>query len=132
MDNDVIAHEVRETDDVYRIYRPEWIYVYTAAATFSSTASDAHTVTEQVKEHFETRYRGRVRDDDWAIECVGEGETFMARLLLRLPNLKGEFKHAFLAQRHADSEGWADYTIVQRNSRADHELRSYSVRRLAE
>lgn len=113
--------EVRETDDVYRLYRPEWITV------FAATGTDA---TRMAEEFFALKYAGRVYERDVRYVVLGSGVTAMVQLRLRLPNVVGEFKYAHLAQQHAETHGFDDYRIVARNSKDDHDIRSYGVRRL--
>lgn len=119
------AATVRETDDVYRVYRPEWVIV----CVFGVPAEGA--ALEQAHRYFQENYAGRVHPEHARFEHVGAGPHAVVYLQLKLPTLKGEFKYAFLAQRHAEKQGWSDWSIVARNSKADHELRSYGVKRLA-
>lgn len=108
----------------YRLYRPEWVVVYVA-----TTGAD-HTTRGLVEAVFAERYFERVRFDDVRIITEGEGVHEVTRLELRLPNLKGEFKHGFLAQRFADEQGYGDYEIVVKHSPRDHEIRAYGTKRL--
>lgn len=116
---------IRDTDDVYRLYRPEWVIVYVSIVPPEGTALD------NCQRWFDSAYAGRVHPEDVRFEHVGHGPHAMCQLQLRLPTLKGEWKYVFLAQRFADDQDFADYTIVQRNSKADHELRNYGTLRLA-
>jgi hypothetical protein len=122
-----VSHEIT------RVYRPEWIIVFFAGpgdAVDDDTGLDI--VRRTVAEHFEERYRGRVHDEDHRIEYTGEGITFVATLLLRLPTMKGEFKSRVYAERFVTDKGWADTTLVTRNSPEDYALRNYSITMLPE
>lgn len=112
--------DTNQAHDLFRLYRPEWITVFTT-----------HEGADRAITYFETTYRGRVYDTDMKIIDSSAGSAVArVQLQLRLPNLKGEFKHAYLAQRHAETQGWDEWTIVARNSKADHDLRGYSVKKL--
>lgn len=108
---------VRETDDLWRVYRPEWMVV-----------GAARNVPEaEVTLDFMFReYEGRVRPEDVRRVVVGD----VRQLQLRLPNMRGEFKTKGRAEAYVRAEGWTDTTIVVRNSAQDHKLRSYGTRRL--
>ncbi len=115
-----------QATDLYRLYRPEWQIAYVAADELS-----VDTLLRQVREVFERRWAGRVCQDDVRYDVIdADGVSPRAMILLRLPTVKGEFKFAFLAHRHAREQGWADFQVVARNSQADHELRMYGVKRL--
>lgn len=125
------ADTAPETDDIYRLYRPEWVIVYTAV--HDPLAADSYRPDEVLPacvEHFERRYAGRVLPGDNRIEPDNFVTPTMARLLLRLPTMKGEFKHAMHAFDFARAQGWTEFTVVERNSTADHDLRQYGTRRL--
>lgn len=115
---------VREADDLYRVYRPEWIFMWT------ETGDTVGPLVDKVRGYFEVTFAGRVRDEDVCIEVTGD-DRFLVRLKLRLPNLKGEFKYLPAARKFIRDEGWTDAVVVARNSRADHQLRSYGIRKLA-
>ncbi len=128
-----LADEVaaaRDADDLYRIYRPEWVIVFVAAADRIGSDADGHELVAATAEFFASRYSGRVRDEDVRHTAVGAGPTARVQLQLRLPNLKGEFKTEPLARAFAAEQGWDDATVVARNGKADHELRAYGVKKL--
>jgi len=115
--------------DMFRLYRREWTIMYTAAVN-DNGYQDADLLPA-CRTHFETTFAGRVRDEDVRYELVDEGTAGVrGRLLLRLPVLKGEFKHATAAFDWAVEQGWDDVMIVPRNSAIDHNLRSYSIKKL--
>lgn len=123
------AGAVREADDLHRLYRPEWVSVHVEAAVDGDRTPEA--LTEAALAHFDAHYDGRVHSGDMRLAVAGAGPTARVALQLRLPNLKGEFKTAALAHAHATGQGWDDYTVVGRNTKADHELRGYGVKKLA-
>ncbi len=115
-------------DEVYRLYRDEWVIAYTAVATPGGYAPGE--LAGACRNHFDQRYTGRVPAHCARVDLVGADTTGVARLLLLLPVMKGEFKHRHLADTFAVEQGWADYAIVVRNSAADHDLRSYGTKKL--
>lgn len=110
-------------DEVYRLYRPEWVTVHYVIADDDGTCCPG--LISQLREYFAATYAATVADADVRMVCDGEGINAVAQLQLRLPNLKGEFKHAFLAERFADERGYTDHQIVVRNSAVDKRLRRY-------
>lgn len=117
---------VRDADDLWRVYRHEWVIAYTAEVG-TRTAEDAD---QELRAHFDWRYAGRVHLEDVQMS-IDEHDPELHRLLLRLPVLKGEFKHrpAANALRTALDDGRLTVTVV-RNSREDHDLRAYGTRAL--
>lgn len=110
--------EVRETEDVHRVYVYEWIAMFSARSK------------EKCLARFEERYRDRVREDDWRIAVVADDYY---ELQLRLPNVVAEWKTAKLAYDYVGEKGWgnAEATVVARNSKADHDLRKYGMVKIA-
>ncbi len=121
--------EPSEAEDLYRVYRPEWVTVYTAHAN-TVEYDDVQTLCEAAERHWEVTYAGRVRPDDMRIIDGGQGRHALVRLQLRLPTLKGEFKTERLALLYAGEQGWPEAKVVARNGPADHDLRSYGVKKL--
>lgn len=115
---------VRETDDVYRVYRDEWVIVYV------STVPTVGTALQNCQGWFQATYAGRVHPEDVRYEHVGHGPHAMCQLQLRMPTLKAEWKTRELAERYIEAIGFTDAIIVARNSKADHEVRAYGVRKL--
>lgn len=118
-----------EIPGAYRLYRPEWVVMY--ATTRGPDDAEAELVArcEQV---FTTRFEGRVRYED--VRYIVENHTkpwAIAKLEIRVPCMKGEFKYARDAQAHAGEQGWTDATLVPRNSSQDRDLRSYGVAKLS-
>ena len=121
-----------DDEEIYRLYRPEWVIVYTAV--HDPHSADSYRPAEVMPacvEHFQRRYAGRVLPGDNRIEPDNFVTPTMARLLLCLPTMKGEFKHAMHAYDFARTNGWTEFTVVARNSSADHDLRQYGTRKLA-
>jgi hypothetical protein len=112
-------------DDLFRVYVPEWTVAFTYDPQPGQSTAEAF---EHVWAYYDQRYAGRVRRED--VQVVQDGTTHpLVRLLLLLPVLKGEFKHRPLAEAfvNADPRLCERATIVVRNSKADHDLRNYSV-----
>ena len=116
--NSEAVAEVRETQDVHRVYVYEWITMFTSRSK------------EKCEARFEERYRDRVREDDWRITVVGDTHY---ELQLRLPNVTAEWKTAKLAYAYVAEKGWGNVeaTVVARNSKADHDLRKYGMVKIA-
>ncbi len=115
-------------EDLFRLYRPEWTVAFTACATPNGYTPEQ--VVGVCTEHFRHRYDGRVHNDDWRVVGHTYDSPAIARLELRLPVLKGEFVHRADAEAHAHEQGWETFAIVERHSRADHDLRNYGVKKL--
>jgi len=113
--------QVRETNDLWKVYRPEWI------RTFSSKAVGEAGKTECEK-HFEEKYKGKVSADDvrYMPTSAANPDKYPWRLELKLPNIKGEFKTKDLAESYRASKEWDDAVLVSRNSKAEHDLKAYS------
>lgn len=123
---------VREIEDVYRVYRPEWIVVYTSTRAPHDPAGASGAV-QRCRNEFDRLYAGRVRPEDVDYLIANSEKNYaIAQLLIRKPNIKGEFKTKAQAEYFVKVQGWRDAAVVARNSKADHELRSYGVKKLAE
>ncbi len=118
----------RDSDELYRLYRPEW-QIVNVTSRLSDDPSDEAMLTA-ARAHFEDKYAGRVRDEDVRYVTSGSGRHALVQLHLRMPTLKGEFRYAFDAQRHAEANGWSQWDIVVRHSDADRRLRAYGVTKL--
>lgn len=129
---------VRETDDVYRVYRPEWVIVFSLVEPSYDSSDQTISLVGECREFFRRNYAGRVRPADMAVVVspgsvrAGGHTTTIVRLQLRLPTLKAEFKTEPYARDFVTAQGWGDATIVARNSRGDHELRGYGRRLLGD
>jgi hypothetical protein len=121
---------VHETDDIYRLYRREWVTVHTA----SGTAETLEPIFELAQKYYEDNLRDRVRDEEFRVTAYTDNAeplpTFWVHVELFKENLKGEFKHAHAAERFARDAGWEEYTVVVRNSKDDHRIRNYGVTKL--
>jgi hypothetical protein len=112
---------VHETDDLYRLYRQEWVIVHTV----SGDGEIAEPFVVQAHQH------GRDTYPELAPEMLGlEAHTdnaghFWVHLKLFKPNMKGEFKHERDARRFAEKQSWLVTEIVARNSKRDHVLRNF-------
>lgn len=125
-----IAEEVaavRETDDTFRLYRREWVIVHTV----TGEGPAAEPFVAEAFEHIKKNVTGRVRANDITCEAnTNNAGTFWVHVKICKPNMKGEFKYRHLAERFATKQGYDEYEIVARNSKHDHEIRSYGVKLL--
>jgi hypothetical protein len=117
-----------DTDDVYRVYRPEWLIVDVTTRLGDDPSDEAMIATARAV--FDTKFAGRVHDHDVRYTTVGTGQHAQVLLELRLPNLTAEWKTRALAEKYVAGRGWSDATIVARNSKPDFDLRGYSVKKL--
>lgn len=109
-----------EAEDLWRVYRPEWLIVYVTEVDEGAEARAAEVALD--------RFAGRIRADDCRV--VIDETAKVLQLQVRKPNMRGEFKHLTDASSYVAEQEWDDTTIVQRNSPADHELRAYGTKRL--
>lgn len=115
-----------ETEGLYRVYRHEWVVVH-----FLMQDPDNPTpLVDQVREYFQQRYEGRVRPEDMRIECSGRDINEVCQLQLKLPNMRGEFKHRIDALRWVKEQGWDEYRVVLAGTQVDEQLRQYGIRKL--
>lgn len=120
--------DVHETEDVFRLYREEWVIV----ETVSGTGDRAQPFVELAYRFITDTYEGRVPEHRFRVMAnTDKAGHFWVHVTMLRPNMKGEFKYAHLAQRHAEKKGYAHYEVVSRNSRRDHELRAYGVRKMS-
>ncbi len=109
-------------DDIYRVYLPEWVTVFTTLTR------------EAVNAHFDAQYAGRVQRKH--VRVVDDYRRF--HLQLWLPTLKGEFSGRGRAMackadldKHPTVATWKNrVSVVRRNSLADHALRNYGIKML--
>lgn len=118
--------QFKETDDIWRLYHREWSIAYT-----SDTVSNSVQALDAAQEWAQQNLAGRISADDIRYEMrTDEAGSFWAYVMVFKDNLKGEFKHPELAQQHAVRNNFQEYVIVPRNSKSDHEIRSYGVVKL--
>jgi hypothetical protein len=121
----------KETDDIWRLYRREWVIVYSISMTVPPPPEQcvraAHNWAAE-------NLSGRVREPDIRLSAtVDDAEQpgiVWVHIEVYKDNLKGEFKHIEAAQTHAAIEKYDEYTIVPRNSKSDHDIRNYGVVKL--
>lgn len=119
---------LKEIDDIWRLYRREWVTVHTLP---TMQTANAVPVYDAGLAWIEENLAGRVRKNEINIVIsTNRDGTFWGRIVVYKDNLKGEFKHYGQAEHHARSEGYEEYTIVPRNSKSDHDIRSYGVKKL--
>lgn len=118
----------KETEDIWRLYRREWVAVHTLDTI---RADDARPLYEAGRQWAQDNLTGRVDPADVNISMSTDTlGTFWGQVIVFKDNLKGEFKERTNAELYARVKQWDEYTIVPRNSKADHEIRSYGVRKL--
>jgi len=130
------------TDDLVRLYRPEWVIVHTETHE-PGRGDDRVDLATAAQAYGVTHYAGRIHPEDMRVQTAGSGTSVRVHLQLRLPTLKGEFTATEAAHAHAAAQGWQPaqpteagtpvddgYLVVTRNSRDDHDLRAYSVKKL--
>lgn len=117
------VRKVRETSDTYKVYVREWLVVFV-----SDAAGDAGV--EECRRRFREKYEGRVRDEDVRVEGTSRKfpDRYGSRLMLCLPNVRGEFKTLALAEEFAGKFDGA--VVVGRNSRDEYELKNYGLKKL--
>lgn len=114
--------EIRDTDDLWRLYTWQWVAVYTS----DSIGTDGEL---EAIEEFKTVYQGRVRNDEWKVYSYGP--KWSSVLQLRLPTMVGEFKYRTIAEGVSlECPAALQPTLVVRNSADDHRLREYGRRKL--
>ncbi len=123
---------IKETADLYRLYVREWVTVHTIV----DETPDVHEVLEASRQWIQQNLHGRVRPDDVRTDLFcednaeGSAPRRTATIKLLKENFKGEFRLSNSATRYAEDNGFEEYTVAVRNSRADHEIRSYGVKML--
>jgi hypothetical protein len=116
-----------ETDDIFRLYVREWVVVQ----TFDMQADDGRELFEQARTWVAGNLNGRVYDKDVRLTMFTDLQSrFWCHVEVFKDNLRGEFKHHSLAEQFARSNDFDEYTIVPRNSAADHNIRNYGVVKL--
>jgi hypothetical protein len=119
------VEQVRETPDLYKVYLPEWIYVFTSTKVGDEGRAEC-------EEYFAQKFEGRVYDHDVKYAPTSEAcpSSWPWRLQLQLPNVKGEFKTQALAEEYVSRLCWEGAQVVARNSRAEYALRDYGQKKL--
>ncbi len=124
---------IKETEDIFRLYVPEWVIVHTVSSPVSADRPPAHVVSDAI-EWVKKNLHGRVRESDVTVTAnVDDADSpscCWVHIEVFKPNLKGEYKHVESAEQMAKINGYEEYTVVPRNSKSDHEIRSYGVTKL--
>lgn len=117
----------KETDDIWRLYRREWVIVHTVTLK----ADDGQPAYDAANAWYKDNLKDRVRPEDASVQLNTDGSgLFWAHVQIFKDNLKGEFKHVENAQAFAAQQHWEEYVIVPRNSKSDHDIRNYGVVKL--
>lgn len=118
----------KETEDIWRLYCREWVAVHTLDTV---RAEDARPVFEAGMQWIKENLTGRVPDGDINMRIFTDQHgIFWGQVIVYKDNLKGEFKQRSNAELHAKITDLEEYTIVPRNSKADHQIRNYGVTKL--
>lgn len=118
---------VKETEDIYRLYRREWVTVHTVTVSGVDARPCFDAACAWVKENLE----GRVRRKDINLQCNTDGGLlFWCHVQVFKENLKGEFRYRGAAEGYAHAHGYDEWVVVPRNSKSDHEIRAYGVTKL--
>lgn len=109
-------------DELYRLYRKEWVIVYTVEGQGETAEPFVNSAHHYYQSHYSEQftYPEQARID----AHTNNAGSFWVHLLLNKHNMKGEFKQVFLATNLAERRGWRDYEVVGRNSHRDHQLRN--------
>lgn len=119
---------VKETDDIFRLYRREWVIVHT---TTEQGSEDATGVTTTAFAWARDNLEGRVYGKDMRLTSFTDlAGTFWCHIEVFKDNLKGEFKYTENAQQFANVNQYEEYVIVPRNSKSDHDIRNYGIVKL--
>lgn len=122
----------KETSDIWRLYRREWVIVHTVDGVGDpEVVPPSLPVFDAARDFVNEHLSGRVRDEDVQLVMNTDGHnTFWCHVQIYKETLKGEFKHVEHAQFYAVNAGYEEYVIVPRNSKSDHNLRNYGVVKL--
>lgn len=119
---------IQNVDEIWRLYRREWVTVHT---TDTIVAIDGRGVHASACAWTEANLKDRVHDRDIKVEVHTDlAHRFWAHVQVFKENLKGEFKIRGQADKFASMNNYDEYTVVPRNSPADHEIRNYGVTKL--
>lgn len=120
--------EVREIEDLWKVYVPEWIIVASSDANGTDGLAEMEKVVAE-------KYHDRVRPEDARVVPISTRypDDWPYRLELKLPNQRGEFKRRDLAEAYAEKMGWLlqpGTSIVPRNSKAEFQIKDYGKKKL--
>lgn len=113
--------------EIWRVYLPEWLVVRTSEQHGKAGWGECYT-------EFADQHQGMVHGNDWRIVTLdgqewADGVQSLARLQLRLNNLKGEFADKAEADKLAGKLG-DEAEVVAKFSREERRLAEYGKRRL--
>lgn len=112
------------SNNPWRLYRPEWVIAHTV--TLGTT--DPINVVELANKWVDQNLKGRVLDTEIQLEVGSDGPlTFWCHIKVFKNNLKGEFRYTESAETFAQTRGFDEYIIVERNSVEDQKIRTYGV-----
>lgn len=132
----------KETEDIHRLYRREWVTMHTVSENVvidhEHNPEPAYPVVQQGQQWLRDNLLGRVREQDIRLVAhiddpsPADGQTVLIWVDVQVfkENLKGEFKYPTGASGYAEEQGYDEYVVVVRNSKQDHQIRSYGVTKL--
>jgi hypothetical protein len=109
-----------ELQSTWRVYRKEFLL------------DSRHITRHDAMDRYDAVYRGRIEEQDVRFdEDLIRSRPY--EVWVRKWNLAGEFKHEATALEHAAMSDLVvdEVEVVPRNSRREHELKSYGVAKLA-
>jgi len=114
-------------DEMWQVYLPEWLIVY-------SSRAGAQPGWEECHAWYQDHYRSRIYSDDWRIvpvgnPCPGQPNRSRSMLQLRLNNLRGEFWDKADAEKLAGELG-TGAEVVAKFSREARKRTEYGKRTL--
>jgi hypothetical protein len=111
-----------DSDRFWRVYRVEWCVAY---------ASDADGAAGELecRRKFEQEFAGKISPEDWRLVSWNERfrDVWPMMLELRLPVMKGEYRHRPDALRHASS---IDSRVLLEGSQDEKKLLDYGRKKL--
>lgn len=103
----------------WRVYVTEWVVAWTSTAAGEAGEAEAD-------QYFRDTYAGRLHLEDWKLICPGE--RHLSQVMVRVPNLRSEWKDYAEAVNQGGREANAE--IVQAGSEGERVLLDYGKRKL--
>lgn len=124
-----------ESDDIFRLYVREWVVMHSIDMTITdaidTTTGLAGPLFDKAVAWAAENLKGRIRDEDMQLTMFTDQVShYWCHVQVFKDTLKGEFKRFGTAEHFALSSNFDEYTIVTRNSPADHDIRNYGVVKL--
>lgn len=127
---------MKETEDIYRLYHREWVTAYSVSVKYDQTehpGGPIYPAMDAAREWAEENLTGRVKAEEIRFDAQTDNKVWMwVHVKVFKDNLKGEFRERNAAELTSHIKGYEEYTIVVRNSRADHAICDYGRVKLPE